>query len=334
MSYLKPSWMPSSQWAPFLEKHLQPDGLLHCAVCGTTDDITVDHIVARVNGGGSEAENLQPMCRKHNSSKGSKPDSYWGNALYFDASLNRSKMRVAQDDFVYRVIEEYEEFFSRPIASINRKLFLYAQIVGAGKTLGMFCLPFALNAAIGIGRARIDKMLIVTKDTPLRSQIAKEMRNEPADFGIVSQEPSVLEITSLNDLVSNDTPHDIAVMCPNMLWPETDGSNVTLSDTNARKGEASEVFVNWREHMSMVLRKYPLIVFDETHYAHANIAKLVHVATNNLVFGFTASPVKANGELLDDMILMSSYGYHEAAIHDRSMKWLGHETSAELGGSV
>lgn len=321
MSYHKPNWMPAEEWAGYLKIHLKADGL-HCVECDTTEDITVDHIVPRVLGGGPEVSNLQPMCRPCNSRKGGRPDGYWGRPHYFDASINRAKLFVSQDDFVYGVIEDYREFFAKPFSSINKRLFLFAQIVGAGKTIGMFSLPFALNAAIGQNRPRIDKMLIVTKDTPLRSQIADELRSEPAEYGIVTQEPTVLEVTRMDDLVDTTQPHDIAVMCPHMLWPEKDGMDVVLNE-NMKTGEPEMVIVNWREHMKTVLEQYPLIVFDETHYAHTNIAKLVRTATNNLIFGFTASPVKANGELLEDMVRMSVYGYHEAAIHDKSMKWLG-----------
>jgi 5-methylcytosine-specific restriction endonuclease McrA len=44
-----------------------------CAVCGTrgsdANPLTVDHIVARTNGGTDELSNLQVLCRWHNSSK-------------------------------------------------------------------------------------------------------------------------------------------------------------------------------------------------------------------------------------------------------------------------
>jgi len=316
---MKPSWMKSDTWTTFVKLHAKADGM-HCVSCGTTEDITIDHIVPRVRGGSDEVSNLQPMCRSCNSRKGSRQDSYWGKQFYFDLPLNRSALRVSQDDFVFAKMEEYREFFARPFSSINHKLFLFAQIVGAGKTLGQFTLPFAINAAIGRDKPRVDRMLVVTKDTPLRSQITHELRTEPATFGVVGNEPSVLEISKFTDMVDPE-PHDIAVMCPNMLWPNKDGTGVNITE-DLRVDGVDDIFMNWREHMDMVLDRYPLIVFDETHYAHENISKLVRTATNNLIFGFTASPVKANGELLADMVLMSVYGYEPAAIHDKSMKSL------------
>jgi 5-methylcytosine-specific restriction endonuclease McrA len=39
-------------------------------VCDTTEDLTVDHILAKAAGGTDHRDNLTTMCRAHNSSKG------------------------------------------------------------------------------------------------------------------------------------------------------------------------------------------------------------------------------------------------------------------------
>jgi 5-methylcytosine-specific restriction endonuclease McrA len=41
-----------------------------CVYCGSTVDLTVDHIVAVVDGGSSEKENLLVACRTCNSRRG------------------------------------------------------------------------------------------------------------------------------------------------------------------------------------------------------------------------------------------------------------------------
>lgn len=43
-----------------------------CLVCGTTESLTVDHVVPLALGGKHEFENLQVLCLKHNSQKGAK----------------------------------------------------------------------------------------------------------------------------------------------------------------------------------------------------------------------------------------------------------------------
>jgi 5-methylcytosine-specific restriction endonuclease McrA len=43
-----------------------------CADCGTTKDLTVDHIVALAHGGTNDPSNLRVLCRRHNSQRGSR----------------------------------------------------------------------------------------------------------------------------------------------------------------------------------------------------------------------------------------------------------------------
>lgn len=44
-----------------------------CAVCGTTEDLTVDHITPKTLGGTDKPDNLRTLCRRHNSAKGGRP---------------------------------------------------------------------------------------------------------------------------------------------------------------------------------------------------------------------------------------------------------------------
>lgn len=44
------------------------DGL-RCVTCGTSDDLTIDHVVAVANGGTNDITNLQSMCQPCNSRK-------------------------------------------------------------------------------------------------------------------------------------------------------------------------------------------------------------------------------------------------------------------------
>ena len=47
------------------------DGL-RCVVCGSTDRLTIDHIVPVSKGGTNDIDNLQSMCQPCNSSKGAR----------------------------------------------------------------------------------------------------------------------------------------------------------------------------------------------------------------------------------------------------------------------
>jgi len=43
-----------------------------CLQCGATDNIEIDHIVPLSRGGTNLFENLQPLCKTHNSAKGNR----------------------------------------------------------------------------------------------------------------------------------------------------------------------------------------------------------------------------------------------------------------------
>jgi hypothetical protein len=283
--------------------------------------MSVDHIVSRFDEGSDSIDNLQPMCLSHNSAKGIRQDNYWSRILYFVKHMDTEKLRASQLDFVYNSVLEFGEEFAKPYSSFNAKLFSFFQIVGAGKTIGMFALPFALNQAKRMHHknvSRIDRALIVTKDTTLRHQIAEELRNEPVEFGIINSRPKVEELSGGDKLRASDVDHDFAVMCPNMLWPEVDGYD-----------EAS-LGLTWTPGIERIINRYPLIMFDEMHYAHHQIRLLLRRAQHSLVFGFTASPISGAGDLLDDMVRMSTYGYEPAVRNDNSMKSLGKEAERIL----
>lgn len=57
-------------WRRLARAHL----LAHpaCVVCGTNNDLTVDHITPLAAGGQSVPGNLQTLCRRHNSAKGAR----------------------------------------------------------------------------------------------------------------------------------------------------------------------------------------------------------------------------------------------------------------------
>lgn len=57
-----------------------------CVVCGTSENLTVDHIVPKSKGGTDDFENLQVMCHKHNTSKGVRLGPVvkaWRNPKFF-----------------------------------------------------------------------------------------------------------------------------------------------------------------------------------------------------------------------------------------------------------
>jgi 5-methylcytosine-specific restriction endonuclease McrA len=43
-----------------------------CQLCGTEEDLTVDHVVPRTAGGTDDRDNLRVLCRSHNAAKGTR----------------------------------------------------------------------------------------------------------------------------------------------------------------------------------------------------------------------------------------------------------------------
>lgn len=48
------------------------NGFAQCQMCGTTDDLTFDHIIPKIRGGGNSWDNLCIMCGPCNVAKGSR----------------------------------------------------------------------------------------------------------------------------------------------------------------------------------------------------------------------------------------------------------------------
>jgi hypothetical protein len=308
----KPKWINNNVFAAFIDQYKNESGIIHCVQCNASEEsvkMTVDHIVPRIKGGNDFLTNLQPMCLSCNSRKRDRPDTYWNRRFYFDLPIDKANLRASQSDFVMSPVEDYCDFFSQPYSNINGKLFTYIQGVGAGKSLGMFALPFALNSCSSPGSTRIDRVLMITKDQTLRNQLARELEDEPVDYGIISEPPRVKIIEGGHMMSDNVDDHDIAVMCPQLLWPKID-----IND-DIQKAE-------WHVFAEDMLNRYPLIIFDEMHYAYSNIGRMLRTASNSLVFGFTASPIDSAGGLLDDMVLMSIFSYDDAQINDGSMKFI------------
>jgi 5-methylcytosine-specific restriction endonuclease McrA len=62
-----------------------------CVYCGSTDNLTIDHVKARTHGGKDEARNLIPACRHCNQSKGS---AHWLSWWVGQESFNLSNFKL------------------------------------------------------------------------------------------------------------------------------------------------------------------------------------------------------------------------------------------------
>ncbi|HEY9800959.1 MAG TPA: HNH endonuclease [Leptolyngbyaceae cyanobacterium] len=313
MSLNKPSWMTSDTWTQFITKWSSAPKCNHPGCIKPAD--TVDHIVARRNGGSDEIENLQPLCREHNSKKGIKPDEYWSKTFFFDhPRINLDKLRTAQKREGWDRILDYQDWFLRPWNQINRTIYGNFWIVGAGKTLAPVVQACALNYIIqkNIGKSypRINRILILTKERAIRDQIANSLKsseeggeNELVKYGITSTAPTVGIIEEgwlLQDYPSLERCH-IWVACIHQFF-----------ETNN----------NPKEKLSEILAQFPFIAIDEPHHALNQVLNIVQKAVDSLVFGYTGTPIKADGKELSQFTLLSVYDYDDANENDHSMKYV------------
>ena len=61
----------ADEWQSVCNKHGNV-----CLRCGSPEELTVDHVVSLNRGGSNTIENLQPLCRRCNSSKGDDCTDY------------------------------------------------------------------------------------------------------------------------------------------------------------------------------------------------------------------------------------------------------------------
>lgn len=65
-----------------------------CIICGTSRELTVDHIIPLINGGDYEEENLASMCQIHNSKKSDRTMSEFLKGLPFHEKRHYYKSRA------------------------------------------------------------------------------------------------------------------------------------------------------------------------------------------------------------------------------------------------
>lgn len=316
----KPTWLRTEEYRQLIEKvGTDPS----CAHCGTELDLSVDHIIPRYEGGTNDANNLQVLCRSCNSRKGTRPDAYWSREFYWDLPIRTENLRTAQRQGAYEAVLQHADWFGRPWSQINRHLYLLGWVVGAGKTLAVPTLAFALNKAaraqLGSGAPRVDRVLLLCKDQATRDQAVtsfagdKDKKSELVEYGIVAPPPRVLAITHSGQMARGITDqYDLVVACAAMLF------------------EANDRDADWSSLKQQFLARFPLIVIDEPHYANDQALQIVEAAPASLVFGTTGSPIDNAGRMLNRMVAVSVFDYDMAVRADQSMAQLAEDDERNL----
>lgn len=302
---LKPTWLKQQDFAELLR---QNGGQPRCARTGATDNLTVDHIVPRWAGGTDDISNLQFLVDRENIKKSIHPDEHWSRSFYWDKTPNLAGFREAQRQLFSTIARS--PWFGRPISQVSRRLYLNAWVVAAGKTLGMASAAWAVNHVIRENwgaSPRAACLLIATKEQAVRDQIAASLREDIVRYGIAADAPRVGVIRSSSQFEQTGwiDQLDVAVTTVQMLWERKDGIP--------------------RDKVSQILARFPVIAFDEPHFAADQVSGIVEQASSSLCFGFTGTPVDADGRLLQQMTTLTIYGYSDASENDHSLKYLDSE---------
>ncbi len=299
---LKPSWLTREQFADYRKRF--PD--FFCASCGDSDraEESIEHIVPRQVGGTNDVENLRPICVSCKIRKFGVESSYWSQQFYADLPIHLEAARSAQRHECHDRILDYRDWFTQPFDQISGRLYLLAWIVAAGKTLAIPMLGFALNHLIrrerGQHHPRINRTLVLCKEQAIRDQIADDLEKDIVRFGLCSVPPRIGIIKSGSQLVDPRVieQKDIWITCIQMLFDMPNPS------------------------IEMILSFFPLVVFDEPHYARDQVFKIVQAAFDSACFGLTGSPITGDGQQIKQFVTFSLYDYDAASTNDQSVKLL------------
>lgn len=96
--------LDQSQWAreDFARARRILDGA--CAYCGSTESLTLDHVVPLARGGSHAIENLVAACRTCNSRKGARDELEFRALLALEAFIEGRRRRLGERRAPYRVL--------------------------------------------------------------------------------------------------------------------------------------------------------------------------------------------------------------------------------------
>lgn len=260
--------------------------------------LETDHIIPRSAGGPDAIYNCQLVCAAYNREKYNKPDAFYGSLCYFDREINTSALRPHQFHKGYNlVLRDYRRLFETPDVVLSRWLLL-AWMVGAGKTVGMLAILFAINKvrlSVNPAARRIKKVLWLVHQQALVDSISVELKNELTKLGICDVKPTVEKVENSNHW--NFTA-DIIVACPQAIWAN-----------NSNKLTEREI--------AAALGRFDAIIVDEGHFATDQYLYLSFLAPHAMKFCVTATPMNRDGVLFSEMgedyhrsfALFSSFGY-------------------------
>lgn len=239
-------------------------------------------------------------------------DHVWETENWFDGLKSFTGLRTAQANASVEMVLSCGDVFlpdNRP--RLRDVLLLLWMVTGGGKTITALAYFFAINAHINrkIGHVmRVRRVLWLTNERKLRTQLVHELRDEPVRFGLVARSPRVQACSKPGDIERPD--FDITVCCSQALWGHPK-SEKTQSEVDIRK----------ERRIRDILSAFDAIVFDECDFASWQTRRLVKLAPHAIKFGLTATPMDANGAIRTGQFLLAgTAAYRDVAQLDKCLR--------------
>jgi hypothetical protein len=244
-------------------------------------------------------------------------DPKWEKPSYFDTYNSFGRLRSAQMSQVTMVMEYGDLFVGELRKRLLNSISLYALVCGAGKTLLIMAVLFAINEQVNRrlkNSPRPTKVLWFVKERELAVMLKLELDSEITRINLHYAKPSIQICDESGDLDRGPMHHDITISCPHALWKRKSGTY-----SNA---EVCGILAGW-----------DVIIWDECDFADDQMLRLAKFAPHALKFGLTASPINASGEVLKHFVL-AGYATYNEVYRDNCLKHMFPWDEACAGGFV
>ena len=235
-------------------------------------------------------------------------DPKWEQHFYFDSYVSFNGLRATQLRCGPETVRYYSDLF---IGEARQRLLntisLFALVCGAGKTMLMVATLLAINEQVRMkvnNAPRVGKVLWLVKEHLLGVMLKEELKTEITKWGLHHRAPEVEIYDDTGDIDRGPQHFDFVISCPNVLWK-----------TSATSGRSEQ-------NVCEILSKWDVIIWDECDFADEQTKRLAGLAPHALKFGLTASPIDADGKLLEHFVIASYATYDKIFGEDHCLKKL------------
>jgi Type III restriction enzyme, res subunit len=185
------------------------------------------------------------------------------------------------------------------------------QFSGAGKTIASLAYLFAINHYLNRKMphaTRVRRVLWLTNERKLRSQLLKELKEEPVEFGLALHRPRIQACTKARDIERPD--YDVTVCCAQTLWGDPKSARVQSEEDIRKERKVFEI-----------LSPFDAVVFDECDFASWQIRRIISLAPHAIKLGLSSTPMESDGTInTAQFVLAGSPSYRDVFESDKCLR--------------